>query len=186
MPAFQSDIDDLNAAIAKWGVKGNRGSHSDHLALVAAAIVIKNDLRMLSEYAQNTRPNNPDSWAAVGFKAKRPRSKPQPLEMIREFRHFIARSIPSPGIKLRWKRPLDTSKSDVKGYIVQRNNTAEYPVAPDGSKGIVNVIGIIPNTAFIDNDPFVGENWYWVAPYNSLGNGVTSAGLMVVSAKTKP
>lgn len=93
---------------------------------------------MLSEYAQNTRPNNPDSWAAVGFKVKRPRSKPQPLEMIREFRHFIARSIPSPDIKLRWKRPFDSQRGDVKGYIVQRNNTAEYPVAPEGKHHWLN------------------------------------------------
>src|SRR5436305_5619586 len=63
MPAFQADIDNLNAAIAKWGLKGNRGSHIDHLALVAAATVVRNDSRMLAIYAQNTKPEDSDSWA---------------------------------------------------------------------------------------------------------------------------
>jgi hypothetical protein len=116
--AFQSDLDDLNDAIAKWGVKGNRGSHVDYLALVAAATVVRNDLRMLADYAQNKQPNNPDSWAAVGFKVKKAKSIPQPLQVIQNFRHFISRAIPSPNIKLRWKRPLNTQRGDVKGYII--------------------------------------------------------------------
>jgi hypothetical protein len=37
MVIFQGDIDALNAAIVKWGPKGNRGSKADYNALVAAA-----------------------------------------------------------------------------------------------------------------------------------------------------
>jgi hypothetical protein len=185
MAAFQADIDALNIAVANWGIQGNRGSHAAHLALVAAAIVVKNDLRMLAEYAQNTQPNNPDSWERVGFKAKRPKSAVRPLEMVQNFRHFISRNVPPPFIKLRWKRPLNTAKGDVKGYLVQRNNVGVYPVDPDGGRGIVNVIGLMPNTSFIDEDPFVGANYYWVTPFNSLGLGVTSSEVMVVSAKAK-
>jgi hypothetical protein len=185
MAAFQADIDALNIAVANWGIKGNRGSHIAHLALIAAAIVVKNDLRMLAEYAQNTRPNDPDSWERVGFKAKRPKSAVKPLEVVRDFRQFIARNIPAPYIKLRWKRPLDTQPADVKGYLVQRNNVDVYPLLPDGGRGIVNVVGLKMNTVFIDEDPYVGENYYWVTPFNSLGLGVTSDSVKVISIKLK-
>jgi hypothetical protein len=184
--AFQADIDKLNTALAKWGVKGNHGSHIDHLALIVAATVVRNDLRTLSIYAQDTKPEDSDSWAELGFKIKRPKSKPKLLEMVQNFRHFLSRAVPSPNIKLRWKRPLDTAQGEVKGYIIQRNNTAVYPLGPDGSRGIANVIGYVPNTAFIDVNPLVGENFYWVTPFNSVGLGVTSAAVMVVSSKTSP
>src|SRR5437870_5041389 len=82
MPAFHDHIDAHNAAIAKWGVKGNRGSHPDYLALLATRNVVRNDLRMLVLYAQNTKPDNVISWADVGFKIKRAKSKPQPLQMV--------------------------------------------------------------------------------------------------------
>jgi hypothetical protein len=183
MILFKTHIDNLNAAIAAWGIKGNRGSHTDHLALIAAAVEVKNDLRMLADYAQNEQPNNPDSWALVGFSVKRPKSPPKALEVVQNLRHFIARNIPSPNIKLKWKRPLNTTAGDVKGYLIQRSNSSVYPLPPLSSQGIVNVIGIVPNTSFIDNDPLVGDNWYWVTPFNSLGLGVTSDPLLVVSTK---
>ncbi len=185
MVDFQSDIDALNAAVVNWGIEGNRGSHAAHLALVATAIVVKNDLRMLADYAQNTEPNNPDSWETVGFKAKRAKSAVKPLESVQNLRHFIARNVPAPFIKLRWKRPLDTQPGDVKGYLVQRNNVNIYPVLPDGGRGIVNVVGLQVNTAFIDEDPYVGENYYWVTPFNSWGLGVTSDSVKVISTKIK-
>src|SRR3569832_1635609 len=123
MPAFQADIDKLDAAIIKWGKKGNRGSHQDHLVLIAAATVVKNDLRMLSGYAQNVMPDNPVSWSAVGFTIKSSGSKPVALQAVVNLRQFIARDIPTGKIKLKWKRPLNTKSGDVKGYIVQYNNT---------------------------------------------------------------
>ena len=184
MAAYQGDITALKKATTAWGVKGNHGSHLDHLTLIDARTVVRNDLRMLAEYAQNTKPNNPTSWSAVGFKIKRPKSAPKPLEVVQNFRNFISRKVASPDIKLRWKRPLDTMPADVKGYIVQRNNTSVYPLGTDGSRGVANIIGYVPNTAFIDEKPLVGENFYWVTPYNSVGLGATSAAVMVVSSKT--
>jgi hypothetical protein len=184
MLMFKAHIDTLEAAIVAWGVKGNRGSHADYLALVAAAVVVKNDLRMLAEYAQNTKPNNPDSWALLGFTSKRPKSDPKPLEVVQNLRHFISRNVPAPGIKMKWKRPLATAKSDVKGYVIQRSNTPEYPVPAGSSQGIVNVVGLVPNTSFIDEDPLVGTNYYWVTPFNAIGLGVTSAALAVFSSKS--
>ena len=186
MPNFQTDIDALQDAITAWGIKGNRGSHVDHLNLVAAANFVRDDLRMLADYAQNTKPDDPDSWSTLGFKIKRGRSKPAELQIVQNFRNFLSRSVPPPAIKLKWKRPLDTDAGDVKGYLIQRNNTSEYPGGDlRGNRAIANVIGVVPNTAFIDEDPYVGENWYWVTPFNSLGFGVTSDPLKVISTKMK-
>jgi hypothetical protein len=72
----------------------------------------------------------------------------------------------------------------VKGYIIQRSNTSQYPTATK-SETIANIIGFATVTSFIDNNPFAGENWYWVTPYNSRGFGVTSEAVMVVSSKIK-
>jgi hypothetical protein len=185
MAAFLLDIKALNTAITAWGVKGNRGSHADHVALRNAADVVKNDLRMLADYAQNTEPDNTTSWTAVGFKVKRAKSKPVALEMVQNLRNFISRDIPAPAIKLKWKKPLGADESDVKGYVVQRNNVPEQP-SIDGSRAIANVIGIVTNTSFIDGIPFVGANYYWVTPFNTLGYGVSSDPLMVISTKLKP
>jgi hypothetical protein len=173
MAAFQSDIDALNAAITAWGPRGNRGSHSDYLALRAAASIVRNDLRMLADYASNTQPDNPDSWTLVGFNVKRPKSAPTALEMVQNLRHFIARDIPSPFIKLKWKRPLSTDPGDVKGYIIQYGNTNVQPEI-DGSRGVVNVIGIVTSTNIILEPPFTGANYFWVTPFNSIGYGVSS------------
>src|SRR5947208_12396781 len=90
MPAFHDDIDAHNAAIARWGVKGNRGSHTDYLELLSTTRVIANDLRMLSLYAQNTKPGDVLSWTHLGFKTKRPKSKPQPIQIVQNLHHFIS------------------------------------------------------------------------------------------------
>src|SRR6266513_5948304 len=90
MPAFQLHIDALDAAILIWGKKGNRGSHADHLALIAAASIVRNDLRMLADYAQNVMQDNPESWALVGFKSRSPKSKPVVLQMVQNFRNCIS------------------------------------------------------------------------------------------------
>jgi hypothetical protein len=178
MVIFQGDIDALNTAIVKWGLPGNRGSKADYNALVAAANKVKNDLRMLADYAQNTKPDDPNSWMLAGFVVRRSPSSPAPLGIVQNLRNFISRTLPSPVLKIRWKRPLDTDPGDVKGYVIQRNNTSDYPAS---SQGIANVIAVVVNTSFEDSNPLPGENWYWITPFNSLGLGVTSDGLKIVS-----
>src|SRR5438874_516243 len=77
MLAFQTDIDTLRTAKEKWGTKGNRGSHSDYLALVSADTVVRDDLRQLAAYPQTAQPNNIESWTLVGFEIKHPKSPPE-------------------------------------------------------------------------------------------------------------
>jgi hypothetical protein len=173
MVDFQTDIDALNAAIFNWGLEGNRGSHADHVALLTAITIVKDDLRMLSAYAENTQPNNPDSWTDVGFTLKSAKTPPAPLQMVQNFHQFISRSLVAGTIKLKWKRPLEAAPSDVKCYVVQYNNS---PVQPqiDGSRGVVNVIGIVTDTSLIVVPPFIGANYFWVTPLNTVGFGVSS------------
>jgi hypothetical protein len=74
--------------------------------------------------------------------------------------------------------------NEVKSYIIQSNNKPEFPVDPSGCNYIMNIIGIVTDTSFIDEKPYAGENWYWVTPWNAAGFGVRSEAIMVVSTKT--
>ena len=177
MPDFQTDIDSLNAAIVAWGPVGARGSHAQHLALVAMANIVKNDYRMLAAYAMNTMPNNPDSWVAAGFAVKGVRTAPQPLQVVQNFHRFISRTIVEGTIKLKWKRPLDTKSSEVKGYIIQYSNSPVQPMI-DGSRGVVNVVSVQTRTSLIVTPPYVGANYFWVTPFNSVGYGVSSEAVL--------
>jgi hypothetical protein len=173
LPAFQTDIDALADAISAWGTPGARGSHADHVALIDAANVVRDDLRRLADYAQNAQPDNPTSWGAVGFPIKRPKSVPQALQMVQDLRNFVSREIPAGFIRLKWKRPLDTDSSDVKGYIIQHNSSNVQPEI-NGSQGVVNVVAIVPNTSIQFQPPYTGANYFWVTPFNSVGYGVSS------------
>src|SRR4051812_14325930 len=48
----------LAAAIAKWSMPNNRGSHTDLVDLKVAAIDVRNDLLLLAAYVVNTVDNN--------------------------------------------------------------------------------------------------------------------------------
>jgi hypothetical protein len=173
MVIFQGHITTLKAAIVAWGPVGARGSHVQHLALIAAANAVRDDLRQLATYAMNTKPNDPDSWSALGFSIRRPKSAPVALQQVQNLHNFISRTVVTGTIKLKWKRPLDTDRSDVKCYIVQHSNTAVQPEI-SGSKGVVNVLGITTDTSIIIEPQYVGANYFWVTPFNSVGYGVSS------------
>ena len=181
MPAFKSHIDDLTAAIAAWGPKGARGSHAQHVALVNAANVVKDDLRQLADYAQNQQPDNPTSWGLVGFAIKAPRSKPVALGMVQNLRNLLSTSVVAGTARLRWKRPLGTKAGDVKGYIIQRSSTNVQPQI-DGH-AIINVVGVVPNTEYTANlSDYTGSGYFWVTPFNSVGFGVTADPVIIAAA----
>jgi hypothetical protein len=173
MLLFQTHVTALKDAITAWGPKGARGSHTQHLALIAAANVVRDDLRMLVTYAMNTKPNAPDSWAALGFSIKRAKSLPSVLQMVQNLRNFVTRDLVLGTIKLKWERPLETDPGDVKVYIIQYNNVNEKPDI-DGSRGIANVIGLATDTSIVITPPYTGANYFWVTPFNSVGYGVSS------------
>jgi hypothetical protein len=173
LPLFQTHIDALDAAIIAWGPPSARGSHAQHVTLIAAANVVRDDLRQLALYAMTTKPDDKDSWNSLGFAIKRPKSAPAALQMVRDLRIFISRLVPTGSIKLKWLRPLDTDQSDVKAYVIQHNSTAVQP-ALNGSLGVVNVMGIVTDTSIILEPPYSGANFFWVTPLNAAGFGVSS------------
>jgi hypothetical protein len=172
MADFQTDIDAFDAALLTWGVKGNRGSHADYLALLTSSTIVKEDLRMLSRYAQNAQPNNINSWTDVGFVLKSEPKPPTKLEMVQNFHNFISRSVLPGTIKLKWKRPLNTERADVKCYLIQFNNSGVQPEI-EGGRGIVNGI-LVTDTSIIITPPYVGANYFWVTPFNAAGFGTSS------------
>ena len=180
MTDFQTDIDSLTTARVAWGDDHNRGSHVDHVNLLTAVAVVRDDLRMLSAYAQNAQPNQPAKWQAVGFTPKSPKSAPKPLQMVQQFRRFISRTLVEGTIKLKWKRPADTAASDVKVYVVQYSPTSIQP-AIDGTRGVVNGI-LVTDTSIIIEPPFVGANYFWVTAFNAMGYGVSSEPVFYNSA----
>jgi hypothetical protein len=184
MVIFKGHINALSAAITAWGTKGARGSHLQHLELIAAANVVRDDLRQLVTYAMNTKPDDPSSWVALGFAVKRPKTAPTALQKVQNFHNFVSRTLVAGTIKLKWKRPLDTDPNDVKVYIVQYNNVAVQPLR-DGSRGIANVIGITTDTSIVIEPPYVGANYFWVTPLNSVGYGVSSDSIFF-NAPAKP
>jgi hypothetical protein len=173
MPIFQGHIDDLEDAITAWGPEGARGSRAQHDALLAAAKVVKADLKQLASYAMATKPNDPDAWRRLNFNIKRPKSAPEPLQKVRDFHIFVSRAVVAGTLKLKWKRPLDTDPGDVKCYIIQSSDTAVQP-AIDGSRGISNVHAMLTDTSIVLEPKYTGANYFWVTPFNAMGCGVSS------------
>jgi hypothetical protein len=177
MPDFQTDIDALSAAITAWGPKGARGSHEQHLILIDAAEVVRDDYRRLAGYAMITKPGDTISWVALGFSVRKTPSPPEKLEPVQDFHRFISRKVGDGMIKLKWKRPLNAKSGDAKSYIVQASAIGVQPPLPDGSRGIVNssIIDIVTKTTSTLAPPFVGANYFWVTPLNAFGLGNSSA-----------
>jgi hypothetical protein len=173
MAMFQADIDTLNVCIQAWESTATR-TRTDLNNLRAAAQKVRTDLRMLADYAQNTRPDDPDIYEQLGFEVKKTPSAPQELQMVRELRIFVSRTVPSTNIKLKWKRPLATDPGDVKFYLIQKNNVPVRPLI-ESSKGVVNgVAGLALETTFTLEPPYEGPNYFWVTPVNAAGYGVSS------------
>jgi hypothetical protein len=179
MPTFQGHINDLNKAITLWGSKGNRGGTKEYSNLLKRANIVKKDLTRLEKYAMTTQPDNGVSWRKLGFPLRKERALAGVLQAVQDFRRFIARNIPGGHIKLKWKKPLDTKRSMIKGYIVQTNDKSVYPEDPR-RRILMNVIGIVTETTFMDTKPLPGPNYYWVTPFNSAGLGVRSGMVKVV------
>jgi hypothetical protein len=173
LETIQDHIDALEAAITAWGPPEARGGRAEHDTLKTAAKVVKADLKQLASYAQATKPNDPDSWRRLKFGIKRPKSAPTRLQAVRDLRIFVSRDVVGGTIKLKWVRPLDSDPGDVKCYIIQFSDRPEQPLIK-GSRAIVNVWAVITDTSIILEPPFVGANYFWVTPCNSVGYGVSS------------
>ena len=185
MAAFQDAIDDLNDAVTAWGVKGAHGSKADHNNLIAQAKIVRGMLRQLADYAQNTMPNNPDSWQLVGFAVKAARSKPVYLEKVQNLRTVLSGTIAASDTFIRWKRPLGTTAGQVKGYALLMKGTPAPPVI-EGGRGLANIWDLSIDTSYTVNGtavaeafttPELKEVYLFIIPYNSVDGAVAFGGI---------
>lgn len=181
MLVFQSDIDDLTAAIAAWGPVHNRGSHAQLLALRDACTVVYNDLLSLQAYVQNVAQVTAGAdyvlmaslIGETGFSIKNA-PNPQgalgaPQNLHQRFEDSVSLYTP----KLKWNKPLGlTSPGNVKSYSILRGTTNILANAI--------VIATATKTEFVDTlAPSGSTLYYWVKGNNTDGAGAESMVLQI-------
>jgi hypothetical protein len=162
----------LNTAITNWGLVGNRGSHSDWLALSAAAMIMRNDLLLESAYVDNlVDPNTPygDQVAFIVSSGFSVRDLPTPqgvLNAPQDLHRNMSNSISENDIQLRWKKPLGlTSPGNVKFYKVLEDGVE----IANPTKTSITLSGRVHGTTYT----------YTVIACNDDGDGAISMDLIV-------
>lgn len=185
---IQSLVTDCQNALAKWkGSGSNRGSEDDLAQLRLKAKLLHVNLKALMQYCQNTAEiaagTDNDQLNALltqsGFDLGKGKSPVGMLEMVQNFHQFISRSIPDNKTKLKWKRPLNTRRSnDVLSYNLYRSTTANLADAV--------LIAQTSKSEYIDTNPAAIDTyyWYWVAPFGSAGLGIMSEAVKVLLVGT--
>ncbi len=175
--ALQSAVTSVITAIAVWGPKGNRGSHADLVDLRAKALTLSQTLKSLAQYVQNTAQTAAASdyvlMAAIittsGFQLANTKSPQGILQMVQGFHNFVTRKINANQVKLKWKKPLNTtSAGNVKSYNMMRGTTSVFSAAVQ--------IATTTKTSFTDtNNGTAPVTWfYWIVPVNTAGDGIVS------------
>ncbi len=97
------------------------------------------------------------------------------LQMVQGFHNFISRKLNANQVKLKWKKPLNTtSAGNVKSYNVYSGTTNVFSAAMQ--------IATTTKTSFIDTNstsaPIVWN--YFIVPVNTSGDGVVSDSVTVI------
>ncbi len=106
------------------------------------------------------------------FQLSNPKTPQGVLQMVQGFHNFVTRKINSNQIKLKWKKPLNTtSAGNVKSYNVLRGTTTVFSAAVQ--------IATTTKTSFIDtNSTSAMQTYsYWIVLVNTAGNGIASDAL---------
>ncbi len=175
--SLQTDVTDVVNAIGVWGPKGNRGSHDDLVDLRAKAITLSQTLKSLAQYVQNTAQTTAGSnyvlMATIitgsGYQLANAKTPQGILQMVQNFHNFVSRKLSPNEVKLKWKKPLNTTAAgNVKSYNVFRGTTAIFSAAVQ--------IGSTAKTTFTDtNATAASVTWYyWIVPLGAAGYGVVS------------
>src|SRR6266404_9334305 len=69
-----TDNDAFQAAILAWGVKGNRGSHAQHVALLDARKVVEENIRNLEGYVNGIAAGDTAAILSAGMVANNVRN----------------------------------------------------------------------------------------------------------------
>ncbi len=89
--------------------------------------------------------------------------------MVQNFHNFVSRKLNVNQVKLKWKKPLNTtSAGNVKSYNIFRGTTSVFSAAVQ--------ISTTTKTSFIDTNTTAAQViWnYWIVPVNTNGEGVVS------------
>lgn len=167
-----ADLASLNAAITAWGTVGNRGSHADWLALVAAATLMRNDLLTEGAYVESLV-NPADNYLAQsafivtsGFSVKNLPSPQGVLGPPQNLHRFMSNTINENDCKLKWKSPLGlTSPGNVKVYKIMSGGIQ----ISTSTKTSVILTGLIHGTNYT----------FTVVANNDAGDGAVSMPLIV-------
>jgi len=174
---LQTAVDDVNAAIAKWGPKGNRGAHADLVDLRLKARILADMLKAEAQYVQLTAQaaasTDYDAMANIitssGYAIANAPSPQGVLEKVQNFHQFVSRELNRNEAKLSWKKPLNVANvGNVKQYKVLRNTSTDFSTAEE--------VGNVTRTTFTDTNSTADVvAWtYWVVAYNAAGAGVIS------------
>ena len=162
----------LNAAIATWGPVHNRGSHSDWVALKAAAATVYRFLIQESAYVQNvTDPSNPYATQAAfivtsGFSVKNLPTPQGLLNAPEDFHQEFSNNVDPHTPFLQWKKPIGVSSiNNVKSYEIFRSTVNTQPTVTYAS---------VTRSRFIDTDPSIKgtQLYYWIQALNDAGLAV--------------
>jgi len=124
---FFANITALKAAMVAWGRKGARGTHAQHLALMAAKAAVISNLAGLVEYVQGVARRNPNGLGAqqaiVALAAMRIKNTNTPIGSYGppfNVRQILKKNlINSTNIYLRWEKPQMSNKiAKPKAYSI--------------------------------------------------------------------
>ncbi len=104
-----------------------------------------------------------------GYQLANTRTPQGILQMVQGFHNFVTRKINTNQVKLKWKKPLNTtSAGNVKSYNIMRGTTSVFSAAVQ--------VTTTTKTSFTDtNDGTAPVTWfYWIVPVNTAGDGVVS------------
>lgn len=175
-------VDEVTAAIAKWGPVNNRGSHADLMDLKQKALTLHGLLKAEANYVETTAAlaagNDYAAMAAIiatsGFEVKASKHHQGMLQAVQGLRFMADATLNRNQVKLAWEQPLGvTSHNNVKSYNVYRSATTNFADAVH--------LDTVSKSEYIDaNNTGTTVTWsYFVAAIGSAGLGVISGPITV-------
>lgn len=173
LASVTTQTDATEVALNAWGPEGNRGSHADYVALVAAAQALYNLISAEASYVQTTSGGDPDIIMSSGFSIKNAGSPQGPLGVPQDIQQMFSNTISIYTPKLKWKKPIGlTSPNNVKSYEIFRSGTPVFTNAV--------LLDSVTKTSFVDTTAAHGNVYYYfVRGINAAGAGAETAALFV-------
>jgi len=159
-------ITDFSDAVDAFGTTSNHGSTVQSAAVTTTRAALEDGLTSLANYCENTTPYDRDAFLSGGWEVKREKSPTVILQAVQFLRQFLSRDVNYGEVKLRWKRPLETSNDVINAYNVYRSTTASFNSAA--------FVATISKTSFVDRGLTQPFYFYWIVPIGAAGPGVIS------------